>query len=416
MPSDANPTSQMALPSRRRLIAIALICGVFGLFSAAVCAINFPRHPGVGQDWMVFYTAARAYLDGYLPLLYDADRLTAHMEAAFADWLGEPLGFHPWVYPPPFLLLLIPFGFLSFGLSYPLFMLATFGCLLAAIWRLGGAGYRPWLLTFSLLLAPATAYAIGTGQNSFLTAALLIGGFGLLGTQPVLAGMLLGSLIYKPQFCLLIPIALVAARQWRPLISAITTGSLLALASIAVLGIEPWRMWFEWISGVAADYQKWLTMHRLLGESIYTNLTVLGASHSVANAGQALVALVAMGCVWWCYRRPAPRDLRLVVLLSATVLAAPHILNYDAVLLVAAATLLVIRALDDGFRRGELIVPMLVWMIQLFNPPSFYRFTVITPVLTALLILCAMRRLGAKTAMPWAGFGRNLARAGGHAR
>ena len=203
---------------------------------------------------------------------------------------------------------------------------------------------------------------------------------------------LLGSLIYKPQFCLLVPIALVAARQWRPLISAAVTGSLLALASIAVLGIEPWRLWFEWLSGAAADYQKWLTMHRLLGESIYTNLTVLGASHGVANAGQALVTLLAMGCVWWCYRRPAPRDLRLVVLLSATVLAAPHILNYDAVLLVVAATLLVIRALDDGFRRGELIVPKLVWMIQLFNPPSFYRFTVVTPVLTALLIVCAMRR------------------------
>ena len=144
MPSDPSSTSQMPLPSRWRLIAIALICGIFGLFSAAVCAVNFPRHPAVGQDWMVFYTAARAYLDGNLSLLYDADRLTAHMEVAFADWLAEPLGFHPWVYPPPFLLLLIPFGTLSFGLSYPLFVVATFGCLLAAIWRLSGAGYRPW--------------------------------------------------------------------------------------------------------------------------------------------------------------------------------------------------------------------------------------------------------------------------------
>jgi alpha-1,2-mannosyltransferase len=406
----------MALPSRRRLVAIGLVCGIFGLFSAAVCAVNFPRHPGVGQDWMVFYTAARAYLDGNLPLLYDADRLTAHMEVAFADWLAEPLGFHPWVYPPPFLLLLIPFGTLSFGLSYPLFVLATFGCLLAAIWRLSGAGYRPWLHTFSLLLAPATAYAIGTGQNTFLTAALLIGGFGMLGSHPVLAGMLLGSLIYKPQFCLLIPVALLAARQWRSLASTIVTGLLLTLASIAVAGIEPWRVWFEWISGAAPDYQKWVMLCRALGESIYTNLIVLGASHSAANAGQAVVAVVAIGCVWWCYRRPAPRDLRLVVLLSATVLAAPHILNYDAVLLVVATTLLVIRALDEGFRRGELIVPMLVWMIQLFNPPSFYRFTVITPVLTALLIVCAMRRMGAETAMPWAGVSRGLTRAVGHAR
>ena len=35
---------------------------------------------------------------------------------------------------------------------------------------------------------------------------------------------------------------------------------------------------------------------------------------------------------------------------------------------------------------------------------------------TALLIVCAMRRMGAETVMPWAGFGRGLARAVGHAR
>jgi alpha-1,2-mannosyltransferase len=406
----------MALPSRLRLIAVVVICGLFGLFGIAVCAVNFPRHPGVGQDWMVFHAAARAYLDGNLPLLYDADRLTASLGAAYADWLAEPLGFHAWVYPPPFLLLLIPFGLIPFGISYPLFILATFGGLLFAVRQISGDGYRPWLHNLSLLLAPATAYAVGTGQNTFMTAALLVGGFGIVPSQPVVAGVLLGFLTYKPQFWLLVPVALAASRQWRALAIAIVTGGSLALLSLAVLGMEPWRVWFEWIGGIAPDYHKWLTLCRVQGESIYTNLIALGATHDVANMGQAVVALLAMGSVWWCYRRSAPTDLQLIVLLSATVLAAPHIANYDAVLLVIAATLLLVRALDEGVRRGELVVPMLVWMIQLFNPPTVYRFTVVTPVLTALLMLLAMARMRAAPAAAWPGLGRNLARAVGYAR
>jgi hypothetical protein len=86
------------------------------------------------------------------------------------------------------------------------------------------------------------------------------------------------------------------------------------------------------------------------------------------------------------------------------------------VLLVIAATLLLVRALDEGVRRGELVVPMLVWMIQLFNPPTVYRFTVVTPVLTALLMLLAMARMRAAPAAAWPGLGRNLARAVGYAR
>ncbi|MBV9826779.1 MAG: hypothetical protein JO001_14055, partial [Alphaproteobacteria bacterium] len=73
----------------------------------------------------------------------------------------------------------------------------------------------------------------------------------------------------------------------------------------------------------------------------------------------------------------------------------PHVANYDAVLVVVAASVVVARGLADGFRRGELLIPLAAWMIQLFNPPTSFHFAVITPVLTALLIACAIARAGA---------------------
>ncbi len=381
----------MAPRARLWLIAVGFVCSGYGLCAIAIYGIYFGKQPW--QDWMVYYTAARAYLDGNLPLIFDGVRLTAHMNAVFADWLPKPLVFHPWLYPPPYLLLLIPFGLMPFAAACTVFLLATFACLLAAIWGTIGAGYRRWLMALSLIFAPAVAFNIGTGQNAFLTSALLIGGFGLLLRRPLLAGVLFGLLSCKPQLALLAPVALIAARQWRALASAVAAAGALALASVAVFGFEPWRVWVEWFTSAPPDlYQAWLKWGRLSGESIYTNLALLGASYSAATAGQGVATVLAAVCVWWCYRRPMPEDLRLSVSLAATMLAAPHVTNYDTVPLVVAATLVFADGLDRGIGRGGVIVPVSVWMIQLFDPPGAFRIGLITPVLTAALIALAILR------------------------
>jgi hypothetical protein len=53
------------------------------------------------------------------------------------------------------------------------------------------------------------------GQNSTWTPGLFGGGLSLLERRPLLAGGLLGLLIYKLQLGLLIPVALLAGRHWR---------------------------------------------------------------------------------------------------------------------------------------------------------------------------------------------------------
>lgn len=375
--------------ARLWLVGVSILCSVYGLCAIAIYAIHFTQYPW--QDWMVYYTAARAALDGNLPLIFDGERFTAQVNADFAAWLPKPLAFHPWLYPPTYLLLLVPFGTLPFGAACLIFLVASFAGLLAALWFAVASGYRRWLHFGSLLLAPAVAFNIGSGQNAFLTSALLIGGLGLLPGRPRMAGMLLGLLTYKPQLWLLAPVALVAAREWRALATAILTAGLMVLASAAAFGIEPWRAWVGWfIEAPPEVYQTWLQAGRLHGESIYTNLVLVGLSHPAATAGQALATLLSAGVAWWCYRRSLPHDLRLAVLLSAAVLAAPHVTNYDTVLLVVAATLVFAYGLDRGFGRGGVAVPVLVWMIQLFNPPNVFRLGLITPLLTILLIVRAI--------------------------
>ncbi len=231
-----------------RVIIAAMLAA--GLYAWMVFVSTF-HHPGAigfnynapGTDWMVFQAAARAYFDGNLPLVFDAPRFTAHLNTLFADRLSSPLPFHPWLYPPGYLLLLLPFGLLPFAWSYAGFVLVTLAGAVAAV----AAGVRDgrarlWRIA-GLVLSPAAAVTVTQGQNAFLTVALLLGGVRLMAKRPVPAGILLGLLTVKPQFWLLVPVMLVAARRWRVLGVALATALLLCVASAAVFGLEPWWIW-----------------------------------------------------------------------------------------------------------------------------------------------------------------------------
>lgn len=374
----------------KNLAIAAGLCAVFGLTAWAFYVHAFA---GVrGEDWMVYYTAVRSYFDGQVALLYDGQNLTRLLNARFASWLAHPLPLHPWLYPPLYLLLLLPFGLASFAVSRALFLALGFAAMLAAGFVYARRRRARLILTLSLALCPATAVTVCLGQNTFFTSALLLGGFGLLGRSPVLGGALLGVLTYKPQLWLMVPVALIASRQWKALAAAAVTVALLALASVAVFGIEPWRAWIELMVAPSPLFAKWSVIARLNGQAVYTYAMLLGASAPLANGLQAIAALIAAACVWWCYRRNMAADLRLAVLLGATVLAAPHIIDYDALLLGIAASLVFLRGLDDGLGIGETLLLVLLWVSPFFNPPSVFPVAYGTPFLILGFMVWVMRR------------------------
>src|SRR5262249_15603846 len=85
------------------------------------------------------------------------------------------------------------------------------------------------------------------GQNGFLTAALIGGTLYLLPTRPVLSGICLGLLTYKPQYGLLFPLALVAASEWKVFFAAAVTAVALVVASWLAFGTESWQAFFHWM-------------------------------------------------------------------------------------------------------------------------------------------------------------------------
>jgi hypothetical protein len=195
--------------ARYRIVgtALALLIIIFAILEFWGNA----RHPA-DRDFISFWGAVQLTIAGSPTSAYDGAALHAVQREAVTFLKGGEM---PFPYPPFFLLLVIPFGLLPFGAAMAAWSTATFIPYLIAARRmfprsgLLAAAFPPVLVNASI------------GQNGFLTAAVLIGGTLLLATRPLAAGLLLGCLVLKPQLGLLLPIALLAARQWRAIAGAL---------------------------------------------------------------------------------------------------------------------------------------------------------------------------------------------------
>lgn len=363
------------------ILAIGAIAAIYGW---AVVLVT-PGNPGsiglnlnaLGTDYMPLYGAAQQVLGGHFDGLYDGDRLTAHLNDAFASWLSAPLAYRPWVYPPSYLFVMLPFAAVPFAASYAAFQLATAALLGVALWFAVGRDTARPLVVAAALLGPAAAISVGLGQNAFLAVALLVAGLRLLPRRPVLAGIVLGLLTLKPQNWILVPLALAAARDWRALVASIATGALLVCGAAAAFGGDLWR---QWLGAAQLGYEV-ARLGGLWDDSIYACLLAAGASSTLAGVAQFAGSTLAAGVAYLAFRLPLSRDRKIAVLLAATVVAAPHSSLADLVLPATAAALWLGEAVEEGAPLAQWTLALAVWLAALVNPPLVSPVGRLTPVL-----------------------------------
>jgi hypothetical protein len=381
-------------PLLRPPAAIAVLLVLAAAYDWAVFATTF-AHPGVigpnyntpGTDWMVFWSAATSFWQGHLDLLADGTRFTAWLNQHFASVLTQPLSYRPWIAPPSLLVLLIPFGLLGFNAAYAVFQVLSAG-LLAAAFCVGARDDRASVpLAAIALLSPAAALNVVDGQTGFLIAALLVAGLRLLDKKPVLAGLVLGVLSIKPQYFLMVPLALLAGRQWKALAATILSAAALATVSVMVLGFEAWIVW---IQRVMAGDPKWIEHGRLWGNSIYASAVILGASPGVASALQAVGLAGGAAAVWVGFRRVANADLKCALLLTVAFFAAPHNGPYEAMLPAIGACLWLKNA-QAPVELWRWLVALAVWCVPLVSPPAVSPPGVFAPLLLVALIVLILK-------------------------
>ena len=330
-------------------LSLIVACGL--LFSIFACGHFFHIYNNFRNDNIWFQDFFGLW--SYAKFLLLRPVLKIYNNEALLDFqmdLGAcPKCLLPFAYPPFFLFFIAPLGFLSYYLAYPLWAFST----LFLYFALSFDKQQPRYAAFLIIFAPATIIAFETGQTGLLSSALIVGGFRLVGTRPILSGTLFGLASFKPQLGILIPIALISARLWRTIAAACVTVLVLVVASGAAFGWSIWPLWFAKL----LPHADWvMEVKDRLNPTIISNLTSIGIDLTVARSVEACVAVVVGVMIWICFRHGATM-LATAALLVGTFLATPYAMVYDMPLL-TSAVLLVLR--DREQKNRALTIPELI--------------------------------------------------------
>jgi Glycosyltransferase family 87 len=341
----------------------------------------------LGTDFLSFWAVGKVLLAG--GNAYDA---AAHIAVQRTLYAGHS-GYTAFFYPPPFLLVCAPLGLGGYFPALALWLAGTGAAFVAAL--------RPWLRGLSggqlgLVLAafPAVLLTITHGQTSFLAAALLGSGVWLAASgRKGWAGVLLGLAIIKPQFGLLVPLALIAAGEWRVIAAAAATALVFAATTTLAFGLDVWPTWYA-ASGSAQEAMAGGAIGFAKMQSVFAAARLAGAGTGPAYALQGVVAATCAALiahVFW--RRGFTRESG-AALLVAALLATPFVLDYDLLLLAFPLAILA-----DQRRPWEKAAALAGFVLPaLARPLAMTTGIAIAPLMLLVLFALLLRRAHAPDA------------------
>lgn len=292
----------------------------------------------ISGDYSIFRFASKLLWNGHALTLFNPPQFMAEHTAL---QLGA-IGFAPFPYPPNGVWFVAPLDFLPDRLGLVLWLGATFAVF---AWLICRRLARPWLSALVLLVSPASFVNISAGQNGFLTGALLCGGLLLLGESPILAGLLIGLLTYKPQFGLLLPFVLLAGGHYRTCFVAAAVTVALVLGSLWLFGTTAWSEYFSIALGVQRGF-----MEQGMGSAILTTPSVfiggrlLGLPLAVDYVMQAIAAvIVVIACTLTFARRSVGLEVKAALVMIGAFLVTPYCSSSDLCVVSAAQLLLIGR-------------------------------------------------------------------------
>jgi arabinofuranan 3-O-arabinosyltransferase len=334
---------------------------VLGLATAAACglAVAYPAclelmfrshdwilgragRPSI-TDFLVFWLAGHSALNGaaaaaYVPQLHHAAEVAATGHA-FAGQL-------PWRNSPVFFFVAAGLALLPYFWAFLLWVTGTLAIYSLVISRISGS-------RLALVLACATpAVFINAicGQNGALTAALFGASLWTLERRPVVSGILIGLLSYKPQFGILFPLVLFAGGHWKALASAAMSCAAAMAASALVFGIGTWRAFLHYLPITSNE----ILVRGINGfnklQTAYGLMRWLGFGNDAAWAVQAGLICFIAAAMFWLWRRELSFTLKAAALPVATLLVTPHLFMYDFPLLAISFAFLF---RDRSFDRTE---------------------------------------------------------------
>jgi len=374
--------------ARVRRVAVAclllyiVMIGV--LFATANGTIDYKGRP-LGTDFSQVWTAGTMVWDGRAAEVWN---WPSHFAVQREFHRSASVDLYGWHYPPPFLLVAALLATMPYLAALFLWQAATLVPLACLAQRYLGRR-DGWLFVAA---APVSFICIAHGHNGFLTALLLGGGLILLDKRPLAAGLLLGCLVYKPQFALLIPLLLLVTWQWRAIFGAALSSVALIAVTYAIWG---WPVWQAFLDSLPLTRAVVIEQGSTGWEKIMSPFSAVrswGMAVGPAYLVQGAASAAAIGAALWLAWSGRP-GLRNAAATAAVLIATPYVLDYDFVVLLLGIGFLWKDGEQHGWGDYEKSLLALAWIAPLVarNLAGVTLFPL--GLLTACIVLgIAMRR------------------------
>jgi alpha-1,2-mannosyltransferase len=338
----------------------------------------------LGTDFTSFWTASKLALAGTPASAYDVAAHHAQQVAIF----GRDTGYAAFFYPPIFLLVCLPLAALPYLAALAAWLTATG----ALYWRMARAWLGEAFGAMPIFAFPAVLTNIGHGQNGFLSAALFGAGALWLQRRPILAGVCLGALAYKPHLGIMIPIALAIAGRWRTVGAAGLTVIALAAASYGLFGLQTWRGFIA-DSGLARSTLEQGLVGDAKMQSAFAAARLWGGGLGLAYSLQTAAAVFAAVGLVWLQRRAPDGGAQGPAMIVAALVTSPFLLDYDLIILAAPLAWMFREGARNGFLSWEKTI-----LLAAFLLPAVSRMLAtdaklpLAPFVMAALFLMILRR------------------------
>lgn len=344
---------------------------------------DFKNRP-IGADFSHYWVASSLALTGQATAVYDSPKFIAAQEAKFK--VKFPI---PWFYPPTFLVVVLPLALLPYIPSLIAWLAITLSGYLVILRRIAPHPATIWLA----LAFPGTFQNFFHGQNGFLSAALIGGGLLFLDEFPLAGGFLLGLVSYKPHLMVLIPVALIAGKRWRALISSLVAASVMVLSSFVLFGKDVWLFFMNnLLLPMKLLENGMLPVNKMV--TIFSATLEFGAGLYLALFIQVCVMLVVAMAVFFVWHQNRPLSIRASVLVIGILLFTPYLFSYDLTLLALPLAWLGWEGYTKGWILGERVLLFLGWIMPFITPLLALINLQIAPlILVAIMILVVKRRM-----------------------
>lgn len=383
---------------RLSIYSVFVLFGYLSIFgySLAIDSQSEIKNPApIGIDFAVYYTAGSMVLNGQVGDIYDYGVFHTELEETLGREIPQLLG---WIYPPLFLLLIVPFALLPYSTALILWILITLSLAI-----LVGRAILPTNKSLALLMCgfPGVLMNLRWGQNGFLNTALIGLGIHLIDSTPLLSGFMFGLLTYKPQMAFFPLLLLFLTRKWKVLIWAASFSILNIIASAALFHTSTWinylNAFFQSLSMQLVTM--WVEISAVQ-PSIYSFLNLLGVENNIIKTVLLVIGIITTVICVWVWQNTDRFTLKGTVIVLGILITMPYYMQYDLMILSLPLILMTYDFFLYGSKPYEIACLVLLWLMPLMNwPIVMYTGIQICPIILIMVLIMTVLRVDKQTSV-----------------